>query len=104
MRTYATIPQRPLLNFCSMCAVQEYRTLHGLPRPSSVLVDGSDIGTDPLFYSAGVLTEVTFPSCRNGYTFNCYFSVLRACFSSWTLVEHAVTKRSYSFSLNVPII
>ena len=37
---------------------QEYRTLHGLPRPSSVLVDGSDIGTDPLFYSAGVLTEV----------------------------------------------
>jgi hypothetical protein len=22
-----------------------------------VLVDGSDIGTDPLFYSAGVLTE-----------------------------------------------
>ena len=37
---------------------QEYRTLHGLPRPSSVLVDGSDIGTDPLFYSAGTLTEV----------------------------------------------
>ena len=40
------------------CAPQEYRTLHGLPRPSSVLVDGSDIGTDPLFYSAGTLTEV----------------------------------------------
>ena len=40
-----------------MLPLQEYRTLHGLPRTSSVLVDGSDIGTDPLFYSAGVLTE-----------------------------------------------
>jgi len=42
----------------ALIIMQEYRTLHGLPRPSSVLVDGSDIGTDPLFYSAGTLTLV----------------------------------------------
>jgi len=36
--------------------LQEHRTLEGMNRTSSVLVDGSAIGTDPLFYSAGVLT------------------------------------------------
>ena len=36
--------------------LQEHRTLEGMKRTTSVLVDGSAIGTDPLFYSAGVLT------------------------------------------------
>ena len=36
--------------------LREYRALQGMPRSTSVLVDASIVGTDPLFYSAGVLT------------------------------------------------
>jgi hypothetical protein len=36
--------------------LREYRALQGLPRGTSVLVDASIVGTDSLFYSAGVLT------------------------------------------------
>jgi hypothetical protein len=35
--------------------LREYRVLNGLPRSSSVLVDASVIGTDPLFNSAGTI-------------------------------------------------
>mmetsp|Transcript_9294 Transcript_9294/g.27924 ORF Transcript_9294/g.27924 Transcript_9294/m.27924 type:complete len:628 (+) Transcript_9294:75-1958(+) len=35
--------------------LSEYRTLQGMATARSVLVDGSKIGTDPLFQSAGVL-------------------------------------------------
>ncbi len=35
--------------------LREYRVLSGIPRSSSVLVDASVIGTDPLFNSAGTV-------------------------------------------------
>ena len=35
--------------------LREYRVLSGVPRSSSVLVDASVIGTDPLFNSAGTV-------------------------------------------------
>lgn len=35
--------------------LREYRTLQGLPRSSSVLVDASIIGTDALFNTAAVV-------------------------------------------------
>ena len=35
--------------------LREYRVLNGVPRSSSVLVDASVIGTDPLFNSAGTV-------------------------------------------------
>ena len=35
--------------------LREYRTLQGLPRSSSVLVDASIIGTDALFNTAAVI-------------------------------------------------
>ena len=35
--------------------LREYRVLRGIPRSSSVLVDASVIGTDPLFNSAGTV-------------------------------------------------
>ena len=38
--------------------LREYRALFGINHTTSVLVDSSAIGTDPLFLSAGVITEV----------------------------------------------
>ena len=35
--------------------LREYRVLAGLPRSTSVIVDTSRIGTDPLFHSAGTV-------------------------------------------------
>ncbi len=35
--------------------LREFRVLNGIPRSSSVLVDASVIGTDPLFHSAGTV-------------------------------------------------
>jgi hypothetical protein len=35
--------------------LREYRALASIPRSSSVLVDASIIGTDPLFHSAGTV-------------------------------------------------
>lgn len=35
--------------------LREFRVLSGIPRSSSVLVDASVIGTDPLFNSAGTV-------------------------------------------------
>ncbi len=37
--------------------LQELRTLRGVPRKHSVLVDASIIGTDPLFHLAGYLSD-----------------------------------------------
>ena len=36
--------------------LREFRVLNGLARASSVMVDASVIGTDPLFMSAGTVT------------------------------------------------
>ena len=37
--------------------LREYRALHGMPRETSVVVDASAVGTDPLFYSAGTVID-----------------------------------------------
>ena len=41
--------------------LQQFRTLQGLPKASSVLVNASIISTDPLFSSAGVISGSTMP-------------------------------------------